>query len=88
MPTVHLPPGPLGHFLVGHLPEINRDPLGFFSQCAREYGDIVRWQFGPFAAFLVNHPDLIEEVGYPVRNFVKSSVYRRTARFRQWIAYQ
>jgi len=45
-------PGPLGHFLVGHLPEINRDPLGFFSQCAREYGDIVRWQFGRLQPFL------------------------------------
>lgn len=81
MPAVQLPPGPKGHFLVGHLPEINRDPLKFLSKCAREYGDLVCWQFGPFPAFLANHPDLIEQVlvtQYP--NFVKSSVYRRGLR--------
>ncbi len=81
MPIVHLPPGPNGHFLVGNIPEINRDPLNFFSQCARNYGDVVRWQFGPFPALLINHPDLIEQVLVTqYRNFAKSSVYRRGLR--------
>lgn len=81
MPIVHFPPGPSGHFLVGNIPEINRDPLNFFSQCARDYGDVVRWQLGPFPALLINHPDLIEQVLVTqYRNFAKSSVYRRGLR--------
>jgi cytochrome P450 len=78
---LHLPPGPKGRLLIGHLPEINRDILTFFTQCAREYGDVVRWQFGPFPAIMINHPNLIEEVLVTQQpNFVKSSVYRRGLR--------
>ncbi|MUL36914.1 cytochrome P450 [Gloeocapsopsis dulcis] len=81
MPTVHLPPGPKGHFLIGNILEVNRDPLNFCSQCARNYGDIVRWQLGPFPAIMLNHPSLIEEVLVTQQqNFVKSSVYRRGLR--------
>lgn len=81
MVTVHLPPGPKGRFLIGHLPEINRDPLHYTLQCVREYGDVVGWQFGPFPAITVNHPDLVEQVLVTqVRNFAKSSVYRRGLR--------
>lgn len=81
MSTVHIPPGPSGNFLIGHIPEINRDPINFFSECARKYGDVVRWQFGPFPAFLLNHPSLTEEVLVTqYRNFAKSSVYRRGLR--------
>jgi cytochrome P450 len=81
METVHLPPGPKRYFLIGNLKEINRDPLSFFTRCARSYGDVVRFWFGPFPAYMLNHPDLIEQVlvtQYP--NFVKSSVYRRGLR--------
>lgn len=81
MPTVHLPPRPKGHFLIGNILEVNRDPLNFCSQCARKYGDIVRWQLGPFPAIMLNHPSLIEEVLVTQQqNFVKSSVYRRGLR--------
>ncbi len=81
MVTIHLPPGPKGRFLIGHLPEINRDPLHYTLQCVREYGDVVGWQFGPFPAITLNHPDLVEQVLVTqVRNFVKSSVYRRGLR--------
>lgn len=81
MPRLNLPPGPKGLLLLGHLPQVNRDPIGFFSQCARDYGDIICWRFGPFPAYLVNHPNLVEEVMViQYRNFVKSSVYRRGLR--------
>lgn len=81
MQTVHLPPGPKSHFLIGNLWDINQDPIKFFTQCARSYGDVVRWHFGPFPAYLVNHPDLVEQVLVTqYRNFVKSSVYRRGLR--------
>jgi cytochrome P450 len=81
MPTAHLPPGPKGHLLFGNLWEINRDPLDFFSRCAREYGDVVRFFFGVKPAYLLNHPDLVEQVLVTqYHNFVKSSAYRRGLR--------
>lgn len=82
MYTAQVPQGPLGHFLVGSLPEINRDALTFFTESARKYGDIFRFSLGPFPAIMINHPDLIESVLVTQQpNFVKSSVYRRGLRF-------
>ncbi|NJQ03483.1 cytochrome P450 [Streptomyces zingiberis] len=40
-------PGPAGHWLLGSLPEIRRDPLGTFVRVREEYGDIVRLTAGP-----------------------------------------
>ncbi len=57
-----LPPGPKGHLVSGNLPEFRRDPLGFLTQCARQYGDIVRLRFYLIPAVLLNHPDTIERV--------------------------
>ncbi|GAB4375405.1 MAG: cytochrome P450 [Elainellaceae cyanobacterium] len=54
------PPGPKGHFLVGILPEYSRSPIGFFTDCARQYGDIV-YLTGGINTYLLNHPDYIEE---------------------------
>jgi len=36
-----VPPGPKGHFLVGSLPEIQRDELDFLMRQVREHGDVV-----------------------------------------------
>lgn len=81
MSTISLPPGPQGLPLIGHLREINQDPIGFFSDCARQYGDIFRWSFGPFPAYVVNHPSLIETILVTqMQKFAKSSVYRRGLR--------
>jgi hypothetical protein len=60
MPIVTPPPGPKGHWLLGHLPERRRDVLGFFSRCAREYGDVVALRVAWRRAYLVNHPDGVE----------------------------
>jgi cytochrome P450 len=57
-----LPPGPRGRLLLGSLPEIRRDPLAFLSRVGAEYGDIVRIRLGPLSAFVLNHPDDIEQV--------------------------
>lgn len=38
----NLPPGPPGHFLVGSLPELRRDALGYMRRCERRYGSIFR----------------------------------------------
>src|SRR4051794_24292640 len=55
-------PGPRGHFLVGNLPEMRRDWLGFLVGVAREYGDCAAFRLGPQRVVLVSHPDWIEQV--------------------------
>src|SRR5437762_10272631 len=76
--TRRLPPGPKGHFLLGNLPQFGKDLLGFITQCAREYGDIVRLRLANRVAYLLNHPDYMEYVLVTNhRNFVKNSFFWR-----------
>lgn len=71
------PPGPRGHLLSGNLPEFRRDRLAFMRACAREFGDVVRLRFGPRRVYLVNHPDLIEDVLVTHnQNFIKHFALR------------
>jgi cytochrome P450 len=55
------PTGPTGLPLVGHLIQFKQDPLKLLNE-VRTHGDLVRLQFGPKIAFVVNHPELIEDV--------------------------
>ncbi|MDD5370642.1 MAG: cytochrome P450 [Anaerolineaceae bacterium] len=55
-------PGPKPGWVGGNLPEFNRDPLGFLTRCAREYGDLVELRFAGFPVYVLSHPRLIEEV--------------------------
>lgn len=75
--TAKLPPGPGGRYLVGDLLDYSRDPLGFLTHCAREYGDVVRLRFSGPPAYLLAHPDYIEQVLVGNnRNFIKDRVTR------------
>ncbi len=72
-----LPPGPKGKLLTGVLDDYRRDALRFFTACARDYGDFVPLRFGPQKAFLVSHPDLIDEILVQnYRNFTKGPALR------------
>ena len=55
-------PGPEGKYIVGSLVDLGSDPLGFLTQCAREYGDIVPMRLGLTPACLITNPDYIESV--------------------------
>jgi len=71
--------GLIGRFIGGHLPDFNRDALGFITRTARQYGDLVELRFGPFPIFLISHPDLIEEVLVPKNHhFAKGRGLGRT----------
>ncbi len=71
-----LPPGVPGRWLLGNLPEFRRDMLGFFTRCAREFGDVVQMRFGPRLVHLVSHPDFVEQVLVTEhRKFGKSYVF-------------
>jgi cytochrome P450 len=59
------PPGPNDlerRTLSGQLGMVRRDPLAFFTHCARTYGDITGMRYFNFRVYFINHPDLIEDV--------------------------
>src|SRR5215468_598661 len=75
------PPGPKGHFLLGNLAAVSRDWLGFYTRCAKDYGDVVRLRYLHVPICLLMHPRDIEYVlvSNPA-NFTKSADYRALAR--------
>ncbi|MGH7563392.1 MAG: cytochrome P450, partial [Gemmatimonadota bacterium] len=56
------PPGPRGLPLLGCALDFRRDPLGFFTLVARQWGDVAVFRLGILRCCLVNRPDLIEKV--------------------------
>src|SRR5688500_870455 len=54
--------GPRGHWLVGVLPRLRQDMLGFFDECHREYGDAAYFRAANRRSVLLSHPDDIETV--------------------------
>jgi cytochrome P450 len=74
----HSPPGPKGLPFLGNLPDLGRDVLGFFTQCARQYGDIASFRLAAWPAMLLNHPDLVEYVLVKNhQNFIKHRFFWR-----------
>ncbi len=62
--------------MLGNLPEFRRDPLGFFTSCAR-YGDVVLYRILRIPVYLVNRPEDIESVlSTNSRNFIKGRLVR------------
>jgi cytochrome P450 len=51
------PPGPTPLQLLGSLPGIQRNPLTYLGDSARQFGDLVHFQAGRVSAYFVNHPD-------------------------------
>ena len=62
MATVHRLPGPRGNWLLGSLPALRCDMLGFFETCQREYGDAAYFRVGRRRSMLLSHPADIEQV--------------------------
>jgi cytochrome P450 len=57
--------------------EFGRDPLNYLTWCARQYGDVVYLRVPFLSFYLINHPDLIEEVLVTNnRNFIKDKGLR------------
>jgi cytochrome P450 len=79
--TLSSPPGPKGHLLGDNLREYARDPLGFLSSCAQEYGDVVELRFMGQTLYLLSDPGLIEYVLVENnRNFSKTRILKRNRR--------
>ncbi len=73
MNAAALPPGPDESSAASLLIAMRRDPLGFFTRLAADYGDIVHFKLGPESTYyFLNSPDLIKEVlVVQERNFTK-----------------
>lgn len=54
--------GPSDYFGVSNTIRFRRNPLKFLTQCTQKYGNLVYLRFGKSSYYLVNHPQLIEEV--------------------------
>jgi cytochrome P450 len=54
--------GPKGYPIVGVLPMLRSNTLGFLQETARKYGDIVPLSILMTTAYLLNHPDHVEHV--------------------------
>src|SRR6478752_6491460 len=54
--------GPRGHWLLGVLPQLRTDMLGFFEQCVRDHGDAAYFRVANRRSMLLSHPDDIERV--------------------------
>lgn len=58
-----LPPGPRGHWLRGCLRRFQQEPLEFYRECHRDYGDYVRIRMVPGVdVYMLTHPDAVEQV--------------------------
>lgn len=56
------PDGPRGHGLLGHLPELRRDAVGFMRHTRAAYGDLYRIRLGPRDVLVVADPAVAREV--------------------------
>lgn len=55
-------PGPRGYPLIGNIPQLSRDPLGFFLSMGRLHPHIVRLPLGPRTMYLVSHPTEVKYI--------------------------
>src|SRR3954451_22207446 len=56
------PTGPKGVPLLGSLPEMAKDPLAFLTRVERDYGPLAHLQFGRSSMFMINDPQLVDDV--------------------------
>jgi cytochrome P450 len=57
-----MPPGPRTRSLLGSLPDLSRDRLGFLTHVAQQYGDVARYRIASYRLVQVSHPDGIQHV--------------------------
>ncbi len=55
-------PGPRGSLLLGNIPDMQRDTLGFVAGLARHYGDVAHFRLGPYHVHLISNPDYLHDM--------------------------
>jgi cytochrome P450 len=56
------PPGPPPNLIRSLFGAMQQNPLDYFTEMARKYGDVSGMRLGKFRSLFINHPDLIEDV--------------------------
>jgi cytochrome P450 len=56
------PPGPPNRLFAMLFGALQQNPLEYFTELTRQYGDVWGMRIGRFRSLFINHPDLIEEV--------------------------
>ncbi|MBA3239691.1 MAG: cytochrome P450 [Acidobacteria bacterium] len=76
-------PGPKGNRFYGRMVRTSRrDPLGFMTMLARDYGDVCSFRVGFERIYFVNHPDYVKDVLVNhYDNFLKGNGKQRAKRF-------
>jgi cytochrome P450 len=75
------PPGPSTGWKRWSMSALGKDPLTFFPDIVRKYGDVSGLRILNFRIYLINHPDHIEEVLVKhARKFVKGKVLQANKR--------
>ncbi|MDP6708313.1 MAG: cytochrome P450 [Alphaproteobacteria bacterium] len=70
--------GPKGLPLIGNLRDIRKDPLGYFTRVARDYGDVVPIRLGPERLLFINRPEYVRHVlQVNFKGYRKSDYYQR-----------
>jgi Cytochrome P450 len=70
------PPGPPGLPLIGNLLALGRDPLGFFTETTRRYGDLVSFNLAGWQTLLVSNLPAIEKILVEDhRSFIKNRFF-------------
>lgn len=60
--TPRRPSGPKGHWLLGSILELQKDPLGLLSQGFAEYGEVISYRMGPIRVTYFTHPDHVKHI--------------------------
>lgn len=69
--------GPKRRIVSGNYFDFFQNQLDFLSECSKKYGDVVSLRFFHLPIYLINHPDLIEEVfSRQSENFRKAKTVR------------
>ncbi len=74
---------PPAHRILGHLPSFVRDPLGFLTHCARNYGPVVPLRMAHVPAVLLTEPTDIERVLVTEHRSFRKPAWLRTAAVRR-----
>ena len=77
-PNARKVPGPRGYPLIGVLPQVRNNPLKFFLDVARDYGDVVKLDVGRDRLLMVNRPEYIGHILQTnFHNYRKSKFYEK-----------
>src|ERR1017187_7439655 len=75
------PPGPKSRGIIGNFPMGSRNPLGLYTQWARQYGEIVYYRFLSRHIYFLNSPELAKYALLTnYQNFIKGDALRLNRR--------